>query len=471
MTDECETTFSFQYNYCDEWETTFSFQYNYCDECETTFNFQYNYCDECETTFSFQYNYYDEYIALVARVVVTGSLFARKSDKVQMDEAMALQVAQMIINDVNTTTRSHDRASQGHDPHSRGHGPASQGHNPASQGRDPHSRGHGPASQGHNPASQGRDPHSRGHDLSSSSSASFQLWQMGIHISICLYTNCGTLARHIAVKLLLLVAANITSSSLAFVISLCHKHLPFVLYTCSIQFLSVGCVHAGNLVSGLYNHLSNYCWRCSYKALGLMGLALYLVDWPTVVLQCFDTVGWVFWHIKSSPIWHKICLVDVKPYSSHLLTRTFRRAPVNVHKWLLMKMAVCPACKGKPFRSLQRCLTGRMSTKLAIKECLYQNYKCSDVWFDQILDRCGIMTFILTLQNVNWFEYFSTVFSRHGRYFVPIIVNCFSHLPTYIPTDMLSCYIILLLHNQNAWKVHCTYLWVMADTLYMCFCR
>ena len=110
--------------------------------------------DECETTFSFQYNYYDEYIALVARVVVTGSLFARKSDKVQMDEAMALQVAQMIINDVNTTTRSHDRASQGHDPHSRGHGPAS---------------------QGHNPASQGRDPHSRGHDLSSSSSASFQL--------------------------------------------------------------------------------------------------------------------------------------------------------------------------------------------------------------------------------------------------------------------------------------------------------
>jgi len=32
MTDECETTFSFQYNYYDEWETTFNFQYNYCDD-------------------------------------------------------------------------------------------------------------------------------------------------------------------------------------------------------------------------------------------------------------------------------------------------------------------------------------------------------------------------------------------------------------------------------------------------------
>ena len=29
-----------------------------------------------------------------------------------------------------------------------------------------------------------------------------------------------------------------------------------------------------------------------------MGLALYLLDWPTVVLQCFDAVGWVIWPLK-----------------------------------------------------------------------------------------------------------------------------------------------------------------------------
>ena len=31
------------------------------------------------------------------------------------------------------------------------------------------------------------------------------------------------------------------------------------------------------------------------RGLGLVGLALDLMDWPTIVLQCFDTVGWVVW--------------------------------------------------------------------------------------------------------------------------------------------------------------------------------
>jgi len=39
------------------------------------------------------------------------------------------------------------------------------------------------------------------------------------------------------------------------------------------------------------------------------GLALYPVDWPTIVLQCFDSVGWVIWPVKSSPIWPIVCLV------------------------------------------------------------------------------------------------------------------------------------------------------------------
>ena len=34
------------------------------------------------------------------------------------------------------------------------------------------------------------------------------------------------------------------------------------------------------------------------RGLSLVGLALYLVDWPTIVLQCFDTVGWVIWPVK-----------------------------------------------------------------------------------------------------------------------------------------------------------------------------
>ena len=37
------------------------------------------------------------------------------------------------------------------------------------------------------------------------------------------------------------------------------------------------------------------------RGLGLVGLALYLVYWPTIVLQCFVTVGWVIWPIKIVP--------------------------------------------------------------------------------------------------------------------------------------------------------------------------
>ena len=51
---------------------------------------------------------------LLAHVVVTGSLFARKNDRARLDEEMALQVAQMIINDVTVTTRLHDPGS--HNP-------------------------------------------------------------------------------------------------------------------------------------------------------------------------------------------------------------------------------------------------------------------------------------------------------------------------------------------------------------------
>ena len=32
-----------------------------------------------------------------------------------------------------------------------------------------------------------------------------------------------------------------------------------------------------------------------------MEMTRYLVDWPTIVLQCFDTVGWVIWPVKIVP--------------------------------------------------------------------------------------------------------------------------------------------------------------------------
>jgi len=48
--------------------------------------------------------------------------------------------------------------------------------------------------------------------------------------------------------------------------------------------------------------LKNYtCFTLPCRGLGLVGLALDLVDWSTIVLQCFDTVGWVIWPINIVP--------------------------------------------------------------------------------------------------------------------------------------------------------------------------
>jgi len=50
----------------------------------------------------------------------------------------------------------------------------------------------------------------------------------------------------------------------------------------------------------------------SYLVLGMSSLVG--LDWPTIVFQCSDTVGWVIWPVKSSQIWPIMCLWDVKPY-------------------------------------------------------------------------------------------------------------------------------------------------------------
>jgi len=45
-----------------------------------------------------------------------------------------------------------------------------------------------------------------------------------------------------------------------------------------------------------FKNYTYFALPCS--GLGLVGLALYLVDWPTIVLQCFDTVGSVIWPVE-----------------------------------------------------------------------------------------------------------------------------------------------------------------------------
>ena len=46
-----------------------------------------------------------------------------------------------------------------------------------------------------------------------------------------------------------------------------------------------------------------------------------LIWWLTILLQCFDTVGWVTWPVKISSPNDLYCVEwDVKPYSTYLLT-------------------------------------------------------------------------------------------------------------------------------------------------------
>jgi len=41
----------------------------------------------------------------------------------------------------------------------------------------------------------------------------------------------------------------------------------------------------------------------------LLSSATVLHGWLTIVLQCYDTVGWVMWPVKLSPKWPIMCRV------------------------------------------------------------------------------------------------------------------------------------------------------------------
>ena len=43
------------------------------------------------------------------------------------------------------------------------------------------------------------------------------------------------------------------------------------------------------------------CFCCMTSFIITLDRTIPLLDWPTIVLQCFDAVGWVIWPIKIVP--------------------------------------------------------------------------------------------------------------------------------------------------------------------------
>ena len=75
----------------------------------------------------------------------------------------------------------------------------------------------------------------------------------------------------------------------------------------------------------------------------------HLVDWPTIVIQCFDTVGWVIWPVKIVPnmtynvFGGTLNPTLLVPQEEPSLVQ-FRRVKVhlaNLHRWGLVKSSVC----------------------------------------------------------------------------------------------------------------------------------
>ena len=90
--------------------------------------------------------------------------------------------------------------------------------------------------------------------------------------------------------------------------------------------------------------------------------------WLTIVLQCYDTVGWVIWPVKSSQKWPIMCRV-VKPYCTILpsvvtLSRPTTTAHSDMHH---------PVC-GIKSRILSVSLASHVSTHLLIHLSAYLYY-------------------------------------------------------------------------------------------------
>jgi len=131
------------------------------------------------------------------------------------------------------------------------------------------------------------------------------------------------------------------------------------------QFFEVGLLDLGLISLGLAlsppsTSLSSDLW-CYVSFLNILN-SLYLVeclawwdwpqvDWPGILIQCFDTVGWVIRPVKNRPRYDLKCVWwDVKPYS-------------------IQSMSVC-VCGDK---CLSVCLNVR---RVPMSVCVYQ---CHDI--------------------------------------------------------------------------------------------
>ena len=73
-----------------------------------------------------------------------------------------------------------------------------------------------------------------------------------------------------------------------------------------------------------------------YSPFPFLGWDWGLIWWLTVLLQCFDTVGWVTWPVKISSPNDLYCVEwDVKPYSTQLNSFPFLRKWTNRNSFIV----------------------------------------------------------------------------------------------------------------------------------------
>ena len=80
------------------------------------------------------------------------------------------------------------------------------------------------------------------------------------------------------------------------------------------QFLQIGQLYRALILLSLALFRAPLCLRSSWCYICIKFFCLHpslylLVSWLTIILQCYDTVGWVIWPVKSSPKWPIMCRV------------------------------------------------------------------------------------------------------------------------------------------------------------------
>ena len=84
-------------------------------------------------------------------------------------------------------------------------------------------------------------------------------------------------------------------------------------------------------------------------------------------LQCFDTVGWVIWPVKTRPRYDLCVWWDVKPYSTNQWRVTLRGWPDNPSGWADTTGRPVGLCTMAKYNNTYRCCT---SYSCHIKSCM-----------------------------------------------------------------------------------------------------